>query len=180
MDVDEPFKKYQPQESRKIIFQFKKIKKTDFLDNFLLFLTPFWSYHLNHLSYRSETLTQNGRRLALKNCQLRESHKIIFSIKKIKNWFSGRFHTFWNTVSAISSKPFELQISNSYTKWTSMGLSKNVNHRNLTKLFFYLKKIENGFLWRFRTFWNTILAIFSKPFELQIWNSYTKWTSMGP
>ena len=65
MDVDEPFKKYQPQESRKIIFQFKKIKKTDFQDNFLLFLTPFWSYHLNHLSYRSETLTQNGCRWAL-------------------------------------------------------------------------------------------------------------------
>ena len=58
-------KKCQQQESRKIIFLFKKIKKTDFRDNFILFVTPFWPYFLNHLSYRSETFTQNRRRWVL-------------------------------------------------------------------------------------------------------------------
>ena len=47
------------------------------------------------------------------------------------------------TVLAISSKPFELLTRNFYTKQSSRSPSKNVNHRNLSKLFFNFKKIKN-------------------------------------
>ena len=65
-------------------FSILKNKKTDFRDNFVLFGTPFGPYLLNRLSYRSETLTQNGRRWALKKCQPQESRKIIFLFLKNK------------------------------------------------------------------------------------------------
>ena len=78
-----------------------------------------------------------------KNVNYRNLAKLFFYFKKIKNRFSGQFHIFWNTVSAISSKPFELKTWNFYTKQTSMGPSKNVNHRNLAKLF--LQRFSDNF-----------------------------------
>ena len=75
-----------------------------------------------------------------KKCQLQESRKIIFLFKKNKKRFSGQFRIFWNTVSAISSKPFELKTWNFYTKQTSMGPSKNVNYSLL-----FLQRFSDNF-----------------------------------
>ena len=52
----------------------------------LLYLskTRFWTYLLNHLSYRPEIFTQNRLRRPFKKCQPQDSRKIIFLFQKNK------------------------------------------------------------------------------------------------
>ena len=63
-------------------FSILENKKTDFRDNFVLFGTPFGPYLLNRLSYRSQTLTQNGRRWAFQKMSTTGISQNYFSILK--------------------------------------------------------------------------------------------------